>query len=493
MNASFRARAGMRRLLTCLGAAMFAPLLLAAFAVPGPARAQVATPPICSPAGYTVVFINGVNNSPEEAGVNMRALQHLVNETTHNGQPLDFFLTYNPTRGLGGDLVDAAVLKSVQLGVPFSAVFQLYLLGNVVDPIIAALDQLTQANLRSGVVAYYAQVLNAAAARDLSSDPDFGNIVASVSGLAPNRALLLVGHSQGTLYTNAVYQRMLSNGRAASSMAVTGAAVVADQLAGSYKTYVTSTSDAVVNAARLAGAVAPATHTGPVPSAPPPFPPEDPIWLHSFSGIYANPAYGLSVPLRDAVLAGLDSLTIPTAIGGSLACKLVINVNGSRTGWTIPPVVEMSGLIRANRATFSLAGTTGNTCGTGERGSPLYSLDVAIPSDVDFFHAPTVTGVPYQNSPGSPNRRPCSAFVARTMVPPPANGVLAARERIWANATGRIQTFGGTNLDWEYQLRFDSGDPWTGTSKRCDIGLVPGSGVFQSSLQATCTAQLIAL
>lgn len=491
MNASTQDYVCSIKLQNWLRTALLLPLV--ALLSPLTLQAQVSVPPSCSPAGYTIVFINGVNNSPEEAGVNLRALQRLLNETTHKGQPLDYYLTYNPTRGLLSDIADAASLKAVEIGAPFSSVISLYLLSNVIDPIIGGLDQITQTNLRADVAAYYSHVLSAATAQDIASDPDFGKIVASVSGLSSGRALLLVGHSQGTLYANAVYQQLLVGGRQVSSVAVTGAAVMATKVAGNYQTYVNSSTDAVLNGARALGAVAAATDPGPFPTFPPPSPPEDPILLHSFSGIYANPTYGLATSLRNAVLGGLDTLSIPTTLGSSLACKLVINVNGIGNNWTIPTVVEMSGLVRANKATFPLFGTTGNTCGTGERGSPLYSLDVAIPLDVTFFEAPITVGVPYQNSPGAPNRRPCSSFVAHTVVPPPVNGVQVPRERIWANATGRVQRFGGTTLDWEYQLRFDSGDPWTGADRRCNIGVVPGSGNFATSFTATCTAQLVAL
>lgn len=160
---------------------------------------------------------------------------------------------------------------------------------------------------------------------------------------------------------------------------------------------------------------------------------------------------------------------------------VVIKVTNTSSSWTgLPATVAVSGFVAQNWVTFPFQGTLGNTCG-GERGSPLFSPTVDI--GATFFGTQTISGLPTQINGGSINRRPCSSFFAYKL-----DGL--GNPKVWVNATGRsVFGFGGPIADWEYQLRFYSGDPLNGYSdKKCELGTVPNAGFF-SGIPMQCEIQ----
>lgn len=177
-----------------------------------------------------------------------------------------------------------------------------------------------------------------------------------------------------------------------------------------------------------------------------------------------------------------------TLIGKPISCArftdAVLKVDTTNPGWTgLPATIEMTGLQQMTIPLFQLLGDPGNTCGSGERGGPIFSASVD-PTAL-FFSVTTVTGLPLNFGGAGINRRPCSSFVARNTYPP------LIQERVWINATGRGQTFGGTSFDWEIQVRYTNGDPRAQfAGAQCKVGVVPNSGNFVSSFDATCTHQL---
>jgi hypothetical protein len=67
------------------------------------------------------------------------------------------------------------------------------------------------------------------------------------------------------------------------------------------------------------------------------------------------------------------------------------------------------------------------------------------------------------------NRKNCSSFVAVRDIPDPTDVAKPSKKRIWINATGRawrINSGAGVISDWEYQVRYDSGDPFNNLGKR---------------------------
>jgi len=140
----------------------------------------------------------------------------------------------------------------------------------------------------------------------------------------------------------------------------------------------------------------------------------------------------------------------------------------------LPAKIVLSGFTATTPSLFSIFGSPGNSCGTGERGGPIYSSQV--PADAQFYSVTTVLNMPYRLE-ASPNRKPCSSFFARK---PNASG-----EQVWINATGRGQTFGGASLDWETQVRYSNGDA-SGNGRRCEVGVVPNSGTWVKNFDAVC-------
>lgn len=189
----------------------------------------------------------------------------------------------------------------------------------------------------------------------------------------------------------------------------------------------------------------------------------------------------------------LTSSSTPVSItvnAGTTLVSATLLVPDLQQNWTgLPATIQFTMLTSVNKTSFQATGNS-PTCGTGERGSPLYSNEV--PALAVFYAAGTTTGVPYTSSGPGVNRRNCSSFVAVLMVPNPANP-LEAKPRIWMNGTGRGQRFvgGGPTFDWESQIRFDSGDPWTGAGKSCVGGTVANAGFFGATWSSpNCSATL---
>ncbi|MDO8562160.1 MAG: hypothetical protein Q7S05_05085 [bacterium] len=81
------------------------------------------------------------------------------------------------------------------------------------------------------------------------TDFDRNTILMQIQPQVSTRKILLVGHSQGTFYTNAIYEYLLKNGVPAESIAVYNLATPAGRVAGEGK-YLTSTNDKLINGIR---------------------------------------------------------------------------------------------------------------------------------------------------------------------------------------------------------------------------------------------------
>jgi len=196
--------------------------------------------------------------------------------------------------------------------------------------------------------------------------------------------------------------------------------------------------------------------------------------------------------LGDGNYLTTSSASVPVTVNaGTTLVSATLLVPDPQQNWTgLPATIQFMDISVVNKTSFQLAGNSA-TCGTGERGVPLYSA--AVPAGAIFHAAATVTGVPYTSSGPGVNRRNCSSFVAVMMVPNP-NNPAETKPRIWMNGTGRGQRFvgGGPTFDWESQVRYDSGDPWTGAGKSCVGGTVANSGFFGATWSSpNCSATLV--
>lgn len=167
---------------------------------------------------------------------------------------------------------------------------------------------------------------------------------------------------------------------------------------------------------------------------------------------------------------------------------ITLTVSGTVSGYTLPAVITLDNLYLVSQEKFEIFGTQGNTCGTGERGllppilnGPGGTFSRQVDTFADFFGAPTVLGVPSLNSGPLGNFKPCSSFFAN--IRDSFN-----RGKVWINATSRARQFGGVvPLDWEYQVRYYSGDPAVGYSDRsCTLGVVANAGFYVGHV-VTCS------
>src|SRR3989344_9690671 len=127
-----------------------------------PISAQAA----CLADGYTVVFINGIKTSETEAGLGKAALVRKLGDS-FNGQPLSVILGYNESRW-GGD-------------------------GDVIE---ATLPQFAK--------------------------HDLDTILMQIHDEVQTRKLLIVGHSQGAMFANRIYDYLITHGVPADAVAVYG-------------------------------------------------------------------------------------------------------------------------------------------------------------------------------------------------------------------------------------------------------------------------------
>ena len=157
-------------------------------------------------------------------------------------------------------------------------------------------------------------------------DTDLTTILLQIHPQVTTQKLLLVGHSQGTYYTNAMYEYLTGHGVSKSSIAVYNLATPAGFVEGGGQ-YLTSSTDKVINRIRGSLSIAPSREAfaaGPglatVPQTFPdqPLPPNATLTLnakekadenggHSFSNVYLELAPSTIVSTVGGALAGLSA------------------------------------------------------------------------------------------------------------------------------------------------------------------------------------------
>ena len=155
----------------------------------------------CTDTGFSVVYVNGILTTQSQAKDDLLLLAQILG-TSFEGEKLDVYNGYNPSHLDGvGD-----ILESV------SQAFS--------EPI---------------------------------SDYDFDSVLVQMSSEITTRKIVLVGHSQGTFYTNELYDYLVAHGIPSGSIAVYNIATPADHVAGG-GVYLTSSNDKVINYVRNAQA-----------------------------------------------------------------------------------------------------------------------------------------------------------------------------------------------------------------------------------------------
>ena len=156
----------------------------------------------CNVNGYTVVYVNGILTDEQEAKDDKKALERKYIEAGEPSGHLIFLNGHNPSHFAGG----GDLYKSAQ------------------------------------------QTLEKAAAT-VVADYDLKTILMQIHPEVTTRKILLVGHSQGTFYTNAIYRYFLEHGMPEGSVAVYNLATPAAYVEGGGR-YLTSENDKAIKEIR---------------------------------------------------------------------------------------------------------------------------------------------------------------------------------------------------------------------------------------------------
>lgn len=148
----------------------------------------------CSATGYTVVYVNGIFSTKENAQADADKLKFKLG-SQFNSQPVNVYSGYNQTHlAWAGDLVET-----------YFPIFDTY---------------------------------------------DLNTILIQIHPEVTTRKLLVVGHSQGSVYANKMYEYLVVHGEPASALGVYAVATPDSYVAGG-GTYLTYELDGVINGARL--------------------------------------------------------------------------------------------------------------------------------------------------------------------------------------------------------------------------------------------------
>src|SRR3989344_3812066 len=145
---------------------------------------------VCSDQGYTAVFINGVFDTKDHAQENKRSLKSKLGGSFNN-ESITYVVGYNQTHLAG--------------------------IGDLIETNFPVFD-----------------------------DYDLNTILMQMHADVTTRKILLVGHSQGSVYANKIYEYLVAHGVPAQDVAVYAVATPASYVAGGGK-YITYTLDDIIS------------------------------------------------------------------------------------------------------------------------------------------------------------------------------------------------------------------------------------------------------
>lgn len=224
---------------------------VAALVLPVPSFA--ATEEACG--GYTIVYGNGILNTTEDREAGVEALLDTFGSSL-GGLPIDYDSAIDPTNGPWTDLVTVLQQKVDEFGssgLTWSMAIQVFLglspSGAAPLWITAIQDAVQQASLTAVVT-----LLNDINDGDSIIAGTLANHLALYEELTleQRQRVLIVAHSQGTIYANEAYSEMVANPNVnPKSLAVISVAALVEQVADGKGRYISSSNDLAVNALRL--------------------------------------------------------------------------------------------------------------------------------------------------------------------------------------------------------------------------------------------------
>lgn len=167
------------------------------------------------------------------------------------------------------------------------------------------------------------------------------------------------------------------------------------------------------------------------------------------------------------ILLTLWMTFLPQRVDAQAPLDATLTLPGdTSSGWQLPATVTLT-------VTGSAQSSFNGSNGGPERGSPLFSKTVE--AGATYYACDTVVGFPPRLSPNSPNinRRGRSSFIAVKTSP-------AGFRKTWicASVGAYRLTSPGIESNWEYQIRYYSGDPDAGVPSSMVIGTVPNADIF---------------
>lgn len=274
-----------------------ATILLFGLLASGPVAADGAP---CDNEGYVIAFFNGVDNTYEQAGEAVIALEAAYGLEYH-GQKLSYTICYNPTDGFLGDLAEVFKQKSQESG---PALWELY--WDFVSVVNAGIQYWKTGDLFAAADAY-----DAVLAKYTNAAPQ--DVVDTLVGqlrtrLADQQKILAVAHSQGNLFVNAVADQLSAQLTAGTDSFRVVHVAPASQVPAN-RPYILSTTDLVIAGLAKLGPGLPQANV--------------PIDLtlvqsattslgHSFVDLYMSPSYPARQMILDAMNSQLAALKLCT-------------------------------------------------------------------------------------------------------------------------------------------------------------------------------------
>ncbi len=340
----------------------------------------------CAPSGYAVGYANGIWTSRNDAERHVRLLRDTLG-TTYNGQPLTVQLLYNSSAGKYSlqDLAETFEQRVNQIDPSHTldAHWELFweqLYGenttaNTIsqfDPTLDQLFTLLQSAIKGTMITDLSYMVTSP---PTESDNANNNTIAD-GWFANNKQILLIGHSQGNLFADEVYDHLTRQGYTANVKIVEIAPPDTVYRGG----YALSDSDIVINGLRLAfGHVSENNIVGvPVSTLD--------LLGHSFENIYLN--FMLIAGDGKSVGNHVQS-TILTALAGLSAPRCVVVLTATpgdgkvTLTWPTLPSGDPANLYWSKSSSLSITdsdatqvanATSGVTVNGLQNGTPYYFL-----------------------------------------------------------------------------------------------------------------------
>ncbi|MCM2493719.1 hypothetical protein EFP18_10690 [Burkholderia glumae] len=220
-----------------------------------------------APSNAAIVFVNGINNTFDDAVANLQVLKTQLNARNANNAYV-YGNAYNATQGAFSDLYQVFKQKAVEGSSPAD-------FWRAVDG-----DSLPASGMDAALEQKYIDILTKNEVPEL---PDHLNQYRAY--LKQKRGIVLVGHSQGSLYANFETNVLITGPEHAQGRISTVNVGNAARYLLPGSSYLTSSSDAVIGSLGLVQTVLPANFSMGVHLL------TDPAG-HSFSKIYMNPSFG---------------------------------------------------------------------------------------------------------------------------------------------------------------------------------------------------------